>query len=62
MKTYDDGLGGQGVPIHRYCEQNGLSLKHFKWLCQNGNISGAKLHPKQRTWWIYPPVFLTFST
>lgn len=55
MITYDDGLGGQGAPINQYCIDNGLDFNQYLWLCRNGNIEGAKLHPKQRTWWVYPP-------
>lgn len=55
MKTYDDGLGGQGASIQQYCVDNGLNFNNYLWLCKSGHIEGAKLHPITRHWWVYPP-------
>lgn len=61
MKTHDDCLVDVGIPIRQYCFENTLSLKHFTWLCENGNIGGARLHPRQKEWFIYPPVTILFN-
>lgn len=55
MKTYDDGLGGQGASIQQYCIDNGLNFNNYLWLCKSGHIDGAKLNQLARTWWVYPP-------
>ncbi|MDZ4099840.1 MAG: hypothetical protein U1E13_14265 [Methylophilaceae bacterium] len=58
MKTKtlkSDGLGNLGMTLRAYAEQQGQSLSFAKRMARAGFITGARLHPLTRQWWVYPP-------
>lgn len=51
-----------GISLHRFAAQIGVSERCLLRWCRDGRVVGARKHPLTKKWTIYPPAKLATGT